>query len=79
MNFKIGDRVVLVYQPDYDESPLYNEAGTVWFVFEDNSQIRVDFDKSGRKWGISSYKFVKEELFNSPLYQALKEENENNC
>lgn len=64
--YKVGDRVVRPEEPHYKGTLLSpkNNAGT-WYVKED--------DCEDRSWWNEKY-FILEEIYNSPLYQAMKEE-----
>jgi hypothetical protein len=61
--FKIGDKVV---------RPLpYLWVGTVILIKDDS--VGVDFGDKGNKWAMKAYELIPEEIFNSPLYKALNE------
>jgi hypothetical protein len=81
--FKPGDRVVYI---SAERGPDYGDVGIV-LGFEDNGNVHVSFEqfRSGHKfytqydipytsgWVCVPSKLVLEEIYNSPLYQALRE------
>lgn len=79
MNFKIGDRVVYIDTTTGASYPDYGDCGGVTEIY--GEEIKVIFDNSGystaKSGSIFAYRFVHEYIFNSPLFQTLKETEEN--
>ena len=72
--FKVGDRVVCVHYEGYT-----GRTGTVNSIIPTNShhlyaQIRVLFDNGEIMQGIFEYRYELELVYNSPLREALREE-----
>lgn len=78
MSFKVGDRVVFISGVDNYKIDRYGEAGTVWSIIHESVigiQLRVDYDNPtiGRVYGIEESYYIPEEVYNSTLYKAMRE------
>lgn len=74
MKFQAGDRVVYVNGQKYDDVFIYKHGTVIRRQCSDQGVI-VKFDNE--PWEIDwlyDRRFVLEEIYESPLYKALKEE-----
>lgn len=76
MKLKVGDRVVCLYTLRGDRSR--NPRATVIEVRLDYMHYRLDFDGKGYKSITRPFTLtpILESVFDSPVYQLLKDENE---
>lgn len=76
MKFKDGDRVVAIRDSDYEYLELIGEVGIIENDGTDIPYVHFDCLKGrpDKKRAWYEYDLVLEEVFNSPLYQALRED-----
>lgn len=70
--FKVGDRVVIVQALDFFNKRYIGEAGTIIDTDDNGADIKFDNFKTNESFYFE--RFIHEEIYNSPLYKALKEE-----
>lgn len=72
MSFQIGDRVVWPNAPGPSEYDVRDLRGVVGVVsFRNNTCMVVLFPNNDYRQPFADCELVSEELYNSPLYQAL--------
>ena len=70
--FKIGDKVIVIRAVDEDDNLFIGKTGTV----EEDDDVPFVMMDSGRRKAFVQSQLELEVVYNSPLYQALKEEDE---
>lgn len=69
--FQVGDRVVLLRSTN--TGLRIGDTGVVYEIVDFNGvpNLRVDYDRVGRRLGLVVDDFEFENIYNSPLYKAL--------
>ena len=70
--FKVGDLVVIVHC-----TYSFDKKGTILTVskiHKDQIRAKNPLSTLGRLWRYDSYKVVPKDVYDSPLYQLMKEE-----
>ena len=79
MKFKVGDSVIVIKEPEimYDENPY--KLGKIFtireiFTYPDNHQYLVSDKVEVGRFGVFDHQVDYSPIFNTPLYNAMKEE-----
>lgn len=70
--FNVGDRVVRIYNDPRNKLYQSLQVGTVWTVEAHDENGLGDLKLQEFPHRVQSERFVLEEVYNSPLYKALK-------